>query len=94
MIMSATEWRGPQKSPSQSVRPPTAASSFDFACSTSTSTATELSVADVIRARGLPFLFATGYGSRILGEPYADTPILQKPFSLAELRRALERVGL
>ena len=51
-------------------------------------------VADVIRARGLPFLFATGYGSRILDEPYKDTPILQKPFSLEELRRTLERVGL
>jgi DNA-binding response OmpR family regulator len=51
-------------------------------------------VADVIRARGLPFLFATGYGTRILGEPYTDAPILQKPFSLEELRRALGRAGL
>jgi len=51
-------------------------------------------VAEVIRARGLPFLFATGYGSRILGEPYTDTPVLQKPFSLEELRRALERTGV
>ena len=62
--------------------------SFDFACSTSTE------VADVIRTRGLPFLFATGYGSRILGEPYADRPILQKPFSLEELRRTLERIAV
>jgi CheY-like chemotaxis protein len=51
-------------------------------------------VADVIRARGLPFVFATGYGNRILDAPYADAPILQKPFSLYELRRALERAGL
>jgi DNA-binding response OmpR family regulator len=51
-------------------------------------------VADVLRARGLPFLFATGYGSRILGSSYADTPVLQKPFSLDELRRALDRAGL
>ena len=51
-------------------------------------------VAEVIRARGLPFLFATGYGSRILGDPFKDTPILQKPFSLDELRRTLERAGL
>ena len=51
-------------------------------------------VADAIRARGLPFLFATGYGSRILDTPYADVLILQKPFSLEELRRALEQVGL
>ena len=51
-------------------------------------------VADVIRARGLPFLFATGYGTRILGAPYTDAPILQKPFSREELRRALERIGI
>ncbi len=50
-------------------------------------------VADAVRARGLPFLFATGYGSRILAPPYADAPILQKPFSLEELRLALERIG-
>jgi len=51
-------------------------------------------VADVVRARGLPFLFATGYGSRIVPEPYRDVPILQKPFSLEELRGALQRAGL
>jgi CheY-like chemotaxis protein len=51
-------------------------------------------VADAIRARGLPFLFATGYGTRILEAPYKDAPILQKPFSLEELRHALERIGL
>src|SRR6188472_4817491 len=51
-------------------------------------------VAEAIRARGLPFLFATGYGSRIVPEPYRDAPILQKPFSLEELRGALQRAGL
>jgi CheY-like chemotaxis protein len=51
-------------------------------------------VADVVRARGLPFLFATGYGSRILPDPYRDAPILQKPFSLADLKGALQRAGL
>ena len=50
-------------------------------------------VADAIRARGLPFLFATGYGSRILTAPYRDAPILQKPFSRDELRQALDRVA-
>ena len=50
-------------------------------------------VADVIRERGLPFVFATGYGSRILGPLYSDVPTLQKPFSLEELRRTLERAG-
>lgn len=49
-------------------------------------------VADALRARGLPFLFATGYGNRILDAPYADAPILQKPFSLEALRKALESI--
>jgi CheY-like chemotaxis protein len=51
-------------------------------------------VADAVRARGLPFLFATGYGSRIVPELYRDAPILQKPFSLEELKGALQRAGL
>ena len=72
-----------------------AATSFDFALlDINLNGKQSFPVADVIRARGLPFLFATGYGSRILGAPYTDTPILQKPFSLEELRRALERIRL
>ena len=51
-------------------------------------------VADAVRARGLPFLFATGYGSRIVPEPYRDAPILQKPFNLADLKAALQHAGL
>jgi DNA-binding response OmpR family regulator len=51
-------------------------------------------VADAIRARGLPFLFATGYGSRIVPAEYRDAPILQKPFSLEELKGALTRAGM
>jgi len=51
-------------------------------------------VADAIRMRGLPFLFATGYGGRILGPAYKDVPIIQKPFSLDELRVALAKAGV
>jgi hypothetical protein len=51
-------------------------------------------VADAVRARGLRLLFATGYGSRIVPEPYRDAPILQKPFSLEELRAALAKTGV
>jgi hypothetical protein len=63
-------------------------------CSTSTSTAARASRSPTPCARGLPFLFATGYGGRIVPAPYRDTPILQKPFSLEELKGALQRAGL
>jgi CheY-like chemotaxis protein len=49
-------------------------------------------VADVLADRGVPFLFATGYGPRILPERHADAVVLSKPFSLDELRAALARV--
>jgi CheY-like chemotaxis protein len=49
-------------------------------------------VADVIRERGLPFLFATGYGGRVLVSAHAGVPVVQKPFGREELRRALVRL--
>ncbi|MDP2375869.1 response regulator [Reyranella sp.] len=51
-------------------------------------------VADVLRRRGLPFIFATGYGAKVLVPPYAGTPTLQKPFHLDDLRRILADAGL
>ncbi len=51
-------------------------------------------VADVLRQRGLSFIFATGYGAKILVPPYAGTPTLQKPFHLDDLRRILADAGL
>ena len=50
-------------------------------------------VADLIRAKGCPFIFATGYGSSGLPEQYRDRPALQKPFQLDTLgkRRARAR---
>ena len=46
-------------------------------------------VAEVLAARGVPFLFATGYGATILKLPYSGTPTLQKPFQLEDLRQIL-----
>ena len=47
-------------------------------------------VADLIQARNLPFIFATGYGSSGLPEEYRDRPALQKPFQLETLARMID----
>jgi CheY-like chemotaxis protein len=47
-------------------------------------------VADLIRARKRPFIFATGYGSSGLPEEYRDRPALQKPFQLETLARMID----
>jgi len=47
-------------------------------------------VADLIKARNLPFIFATGYGSSGLPEEYRDRPALQKPFQIETLARMID----
>ena len=47
-------------------------------------------VADLIDARGIPFIFATGYGSSGLPEEYRDRPALQKPFQIETLGKMIE----
>ena len=46
-------------------------------------------VADALAARGVPFVFATGYGASGLREDLRDRPALQKPFRLLQLARTL-----
>ena len=47
--------------------------------------------ADRLAARGIPFVFATGYGPQGVREAYRDRPALQKPFEPRDLARALVR---
>jgi two-component SAPR family response regulator len=47
-------------------------------------------VVEVLLARGLPFVFATGYGQRGVPERYRQSPTLQKPFQSDALARAIE----
>lgn len=49
-------------------------------------------VADALKARGIPFVFATGYGERGLPDNYREQPVLQKPFAKADLERVLKLV--
>jgi CheY-like chemotaxis protein len=49
-------------------------------------------VADVLVARGKPFVFATGYGEHGLPEAHRDRPTLKKPFHMDGLSHMLESV--
>ena len=46
-------------------------------------------LADLLRERGRPFAFATGYGDAGLREVDRGTPVLQKPFREGDLARVL-----
>ena len=46
-------------------------------------------LADILRERGRPFAFATGYGDAGLREADRGTPVLQKPFREVDLARVL-----
>lgn len=51
---------------------------------------TSLPVAEALLARGIPFIFATGYSDpSMLPEAFAHIEILQKPFEAAAFERAL-----
>jgi CheY-like chemotaxis protein len=50
-------------------------------------------VAEALIERGIPFIFATGYGERGLPEKYQGRPVLQKPFSKDDLERVLNALG-
>ena len=66
---------------------------FDFAVlDINLNGARSFPVADLLADRGVPFLFATGYSSKVLPERHAGAVILHKPFSLDELRAALARL--
>lgn len=51
-------------------------------------------VADALKARGVPYIFASGYGDAGLIEAHRGTPMLQKPFRQADLERALKALKL
>ena len=46
-------------------------------------------LADLLRARGAPFAFATGYGDAGLRDVDKGSPVLQKPFRETDLARVL-----
>lgn len=50
-------------------------------------------VADILKERGVPFAFATGYGTSGLESKYGRTPLLAKPFVMADLEKLLSEVA-
>jgi CheY-like chemotaxis protein len=46
-------------------------------------------VADALKAKGVPFAFASGYGEAGVRDDHRGVPVLQKPFREADLARAL-----
>jgi len=51
-------------------------------------------VADALAARGVPFVFLTGYDARVIPDAYAGVPRCEKPVSSALLSRMLSKVGV
>lgn len=49
-------------------------------------------LADALRARDVPFLFASGYGREGILDRFADVAILQKPYDMKALHAALDRL--
>jgi len=49
-------------------------------------------VAEALKARGVPFVFITGYGSADIDGRFADAPTVQKPFSMPVLSDTLAKV--
>ena len=47
-------------------------------------------LAALLRERGVPFLFASGYGEAGVPREYGDCMVLQKPYSVAEFNSALQ----
>ena len=49
-------------------------------------------VADVLRLRGVPFAFATGYGESGVDPAHRGVPVLIKPYSGEDVARTLRRL--
>jgi CheY-like chemotaxis protein len=49
-------------------------------------------IADVLAARGVPFVFSTGYDKDRLLDGYRTFPVMQKPFHQSELENMLAQL--
>lgn len=49
-------------------------------------------VADALFKRGIPFIFATGYGLSGIEPAYQAIPVMQKPYQVAQMERLLRHL--
>ena len=49
-------------------------------------------IASLLKARGIPFVFLSGYGSRGLRDEWVNCPMLPKPFGIEGLEAAIGSV--
>lgn len=54
---------------------------------------TSFEAAEILRQRGVPFAFVTGYGDQGVRADLRDAPILSKPIDPRQLARVIERRG-
>jgi CheY-like chemotaxis protein len=71
-----------------------AAAEFDLAVLDINLAGTEVyPAAERLRGKGTPIIFVTGYGRRGVQDAWHEFPILQKPFSLRDIERAIGASG-
>ena len=69
------------------------ASEFDFAILDVNVAGTKsFPVADILCRRGIPFAFASGYGTEGLMDGYRDFPALRKPYAQEDLERTIAQI--
>ncbi|PZR34996.1 response regulator [Caulobacter segnis] len=55
--------------------------------------ATSFDAAEILRLRGVPFAFVTGYGEQGVRADLRDAPILSKPIDPSRLARIVDAIG-
>lgn len=50
-------------------------------------------LARILRDRGVPFIFASGYGATVHAAEFAAVPTIAKPYNLSDIERALSQAA-
>ncbi len=83
-VVEASAWRVPQALELAATRP------VDLAVLDINIAGEEVyPVATLLRERGVPIVFATGYGSAGLPEEFPNAPVIAKPFRSSDLEAAI-----